>query len=230
MRNVTAIFLKQIRETFKNKTILVQFLMFPVLTIIMERTIELEGMPDHFFTNLFATMFIGMAPLTSMAAIISEEKEKNTLRVLLMANVKPFEYLIGIGSYIWLICMLGAGVICAAGEYKGETAVIFLTIMGIGIFASLLMGAAIGTWSKNQMMGTSLTVPVMMVFSFLPMLSIFNETIEKIARVTYSQQISQLLSQVEQLEIRPEHGIVILSNVLIFLVLFIYAYRKSGLA
>ena len=113
-----AIFKKQLKDTLQNKTVLIQFIMFPLLTLIMNHTITLEGMPENFFVNLFATMYIGMAPLTSIAAVISEEKEKNTLRVLMMSNVKPYEYLLGIGSYIWLACMLGAAIICTAGRYE----------------------------------------------------------------------------------------------------------------
>ncbi len=76
MRNVSAIFRKQLKDTLKNKTVLIQFIMFPVLTLIMNNAIRIDGMPENFFVNLFATMYIGMAPLTSMAAIIAEEKEK----------------------------------------------------------------------------------------------------------------------------------------------------------
>ena len=173
MNNILAIFQKQVKDPLKNKTILIQFVMFPVMTLIMENAINLEGMPEHFFGNLFATMYLGMAPLTAMAAIIAEEKEKNTLRVLLMSNVKPFEFLVGVGLYIWLICMAGACVIGLGSGYRGEMLGQFLLPMCIGILVSLLMGAAIGTWSKNQMMATSVTVPVMLVFSFLPMLSMF---------------------------------------------------------
>ena len=111
MRNSLIIIKKQIKDTFKNKTVLIQFILFPLMTLIMENAINIEGMPELFFTKLFSVMYIGMAPLTSVASIISEEKEKNTLRVLTMANVKPWEYLLGIGLYVWLICMIGAGVI-----------------------------------------------------------------------------------------------------------------------
>ena len=76
MKHIIAILWKQIKDTFKNKEILIQFVMFPALTLIMEKAITIEGMPEHFFTNLFGVMYVGMAPLTSMASIISEEKEK----------------------------------------------------------------------------------------------------------------------------------------------------------
>lgn len=229
MKHIMAVLWKQIKDTFKNKEILIQFVMFPLLTLIMENVVEVEGMPEQYFTNLFGVMFVGMAPLTSMASIIAEEKEKNTLRALMMSNVKSTEYLIGVGLYIWCICMIGACVISFAGGHTGATYGKFVLIMGIGILVSLLIGAAIGTWSKTQMMATSITVPVMLVFSFFPMLSMFNKGIEKVARITYSQQIHSLISQLDSMELGAEPIGVIAANMTIAVLLFVYAYRRSGL-
>lgn len=230
MSNIVAIFKKQLKDTLKNKTVFIQFAMFPVLTLIMNNAIKIDGMPENFFVNLFATMYIGMAPLTSMASIIAEEKEKNTLRVLMMSNIKPYEYLLGIGSYVWFVCMIGAIIICAAGGYEPQVSIIFMGIMAIGILASLLAGAAIGTWSKTQMMATSVTVPVMMIFSFMPMLSMFNTTIAKIAKFTYSEQISLMLGQISNFQLKTETILIIVINMAAAAVLFTIAYKKSGLA
>ena len=230
MRNTTSIFKKQLKDTMQNKTVLIQFIMFPLLTLIMSQTITLEGMPKNFFVNLFATMYIGMAPLTSIAAVIAEEKEKNTLRVLMMSNVKPYEYLLGVGSYIWFACMLGAAVICAAGGFAPREGLAFMGIMSVGILASLLVGAAIGTWSKTQMMATSITVPVMMIFAFMPMLSMFNDTIAKIAKFIFSQQVSIMLSQIKALQPETDNICIVVINMVIFTVLFTLSYKKSGLA
>lgn len=229
MNNIFAIFKKQLKDTIKNKTVLIQFVMFPVLTVIMNNAVKIEGMPDNFFVNLFAAMFIGMAPLTSIASVISEEKETNTLKVLVMSDVKPYEYLLGIGSYIWLMCMLGSAVICAAGNYTYKEAALFMCIMAAGILASLLIGAAIGVISKTQMAATSVTVPVMMIFSFLPMLSMFNSSIEKIARFTYSEQVSRLLGNIGSLQIDTKSLLIIGANMVVFLLIFIFSYRKKGL-
>ena len=229
MKHIGAILWKQMKDTLKNKTILIQFLLFPIMTIIMENAIEIENMPEHFFAVLFAVMFIGMAPLTSMSAIISEEKEKNTLRVLLMSNVKPMEYLFGVGVYVWSMCMIGAVIIACAGGYKGKSLLYFILIMAVGILVSMLIGAVIGTMSKSQMMATSVTIPVMMIFSFVPMLAMFNDSIEKIGKITYTQQLSVLLSMVEKMQLEIEQPLVIGVTIFITLILFIVAYKKSGL-
>lgn len=228
MNNIVIIFKKQLKDTLKNKTVLIQFIMFPVLTLIMNNVITIDGMPNNFFVNLFATMYIGMAPLTSIAAVMAEEKEKNTLRVLLMSNVKPYEYLLGIGSYIWFACMLGAAVMCAAGKYRLQEGIAFMIIMAIGILASLLMGAAIGTWSKTQMMATSISVPVMMIFSFMPMLSMFNDTIAKVAKFIYSEQVSIMLNQISDLQLEVSNICIVAANMLLFVALFTIAYKRCG--
>ncbi|MBR0090118.1 MAG: ABC transporter permease [Lachnospiraceae bacterium] len=229
MKNATVIFKKQISDTFKNKTILVQFLMFPVLVVIMENAVKIDDMPEHFFAKLFAVMFVGMSPLTCMAEIISEEKEKNTLRVLLMSNVRPLEYLAGAGAYVFVLCMAGAAVFAVVGGYRGMDLVYFLMAMSAGIILSGLTGAIIGVFSTNQMMSTSLTVPVMMVFSFLPMLSMFNNTIRTVASVTYSQQISNLINAIGSSGPSTNALLVITVNFAAALILFIATYKRRGL-
>lgn len=228
MRNhIRAILWKQLKDTLKNKEILIQFLMFPALTVVMENTIELNGMPEHFFANLFAVMYLGMAPITSMAAIISEEKEKNTLRVLQLFNVKSLEYLLGNALYIWCMCMIGSVVIGIAGDYRGELLARFLIIMAVGHLISILVGATIGVISRNQMAATSLTVPVMMILSFLPMLSMFNETIQKISKVIYSEQLYLLMNDLESCNITGEFVVVLVCNTVLVVAAFVMAYRKG---
>ena len=229
MRNVSAVLLKQMKETLKNKTILIQFLMFPVMTIIMETAIKMEDMPEHYFVRIFSVMFVGMAPLSCLSAIISEEREKDTLRALMMSNVKAYEYLLGVGIYVWCMCMVGALVFAVCGEYSGKEFLVFMLIMAFGILVSGLIGAVIGIISKNQMSATSVTVPVMMVFAFLPMIAMFNASFEKIARVTYSQQMTILINGIGSESVKTESILVIAANFVIAVALFIGVYKKKGL-
>lgn len=229
MKNIKAVFMKQLLDTVKNKMVFIQFLMFPIIAIIMENTVKIEDMPEHFFAKLFAVMFVGMAPLSCMSAIISEEKEKNTLRALMMCSVKPWQYLISVGAYIFIMCMVGTAVFAVLGEYKGTELAVFIFSVAFGIILSELIGAVIGIFSRNQMAATSLTLPIMMIFSFSPMLSMFNETIKKIAGITYLQQISNILNGMGTSEISVKSIIVISVNFIIGLVLFAFVYKKKGL-
>lgn len=229
MRNISVIFLKQLKDTLKNKAVLIQFVMFPLMAVIMENAVKIENMPQKFFVKLFSVMFVGMAPLTCVSSIISEEKEKNTLRVLMMSNVKPFEYLCGIGSYVWLMCMAGTAVFAICGKFSEKELGLFLLIMAVGVILSELIGAVIGIFSRNQMSATSITVPVMMIFSFLPMLSMFNDKIEIIANLTYTQHISDIINGLEDSSVTMENITVPVVNFLLTAILFVYTYKKRGI-
>lgn len=213
--------------TGKNKTVLIQFVMFPVLTVIIENAISIENMPEHFFANLFAVMYVGMAPLASASAIISEEKEKNTLRVLQLCNVKAAEYLLGNAVYIIPMCMAGSLVIGAAGGYAGAKLLKFMLLMLVGHSCSFLLGAAIGAAVKNQMTAASINIPVMLVLSFLPMLSMFNKTIRRFSKYIFSEQLYLLVNDLSEINITAETGIIMVSNAGVIVLLFLAVYRRS---
>ena len=227
MHNTGVIIKKQIKDTLKNKTVLIQFVMFPVLTLIFENAIDIPGMPELFFTKLFSVMYMGMAPLVAVASIIAEEKEKNTLRVLTMANVKAWEYLAGIGIYVWTICMAGAGVM--ATTLSSGDIPFYLGVMAAGFIISIAIGACIGIIASNQMAATSLSLPVMLIFSFMPMLAMFNDKIEKIAGIFYTQQIRELLGNMTFDGIKTETMLVVAVNALLALSLFFVAFKRKGL-
>ena len=96
-------------------------------------------------------------------------------------------------------------------------------IMSVGIFASLLIGAAIGVWSKTQMMATSITIPAMMILSFVPMLSMFNSLIAKFGKIFYSDQIRIMLNQLHN--VRTESVCIVVLNIVVALLLFVVAYK-----
>lgn len=226
--HIKAILWKQLKDTIKNKNIFIQFVMFPCLTILMENAIHIENMPEHFFTNLFAIMYTGMAPLTSATAVIAEEKEKNTLCVLQLCNVKAFEYLIGNAIYIISICMIGSFVMGLTGGYAGTALLKFMLIMFLGHCCSFLLGAAIGVMSKNQMTATSIGVPVMMILSFLPMLSTFNETIKKFSKFIFSEQLYILVNNLTE-NITTETGFILSCNFVLIIVFFLITYKNVSL-
>ena len=227
--HIKAIFLKQLKDTFRNKTILIQFLLFPIMALIMESSMNSSDLPERYFVQLFAIMYVGMAPLCSMAAVLAEEKEKNTLRVLLLSNVKPREYLLGVGSYIWLACMLGTVALAWVGEYSGKELVLFLLLMGFGHMVSILFGGIIGILSKSQMAATSITIPFMMILAFLPMISMFNDKVKLYSQFLYTQQMNNIISNISETVVLPSNlGFILLNAIIVFFV-FLLVYHKYGL-
>ena len=53
MKNTAIIYKKQLKDTGKNMALWIQFVMFPIMAAIMENSIRVENMPDHFFVGMF---------------------------------------------------------------------------------------------------------------------------------------------------------------------------------
>ena len=98
--------------------------------------------------------------------------------------------------------MAGAGIM--ATGLPASDIPFYLGIMAAGLVISVVIGACIGVFASNQMSATSLFVPVMMVFSFSPMLAMFNDKIEKVARIFYTQQLRVLMNRMSFEGIKPE--------------------------
>lgn len=226
---IRTVFIKQIKETIVNKEILIQFLLFPIMALVLTNVIELENVPQDFFVKIFGAMYIGMAPLVTTASIISEEKESNTLRMLLFSNVKAGEYLLGISSYVFLLCMLGVLSLGFIAGYALEQLFVFMLLSMVGIIISILVGACVGLNSRSQMNANATAIPLMMVFSFVPMISTFNETIRNFADFIYTQQINSMFEHLSFDAFTGQYFLVMGCSMVFVLVLFFYSYRKKGI-
>ena len=227
MNNILIMIRKQMKDTFRNKAVLIQLVLLPVVSFVLERLIKPEGVPELMYTKMFAAMYVAMAPLTAMSSIIAEEKEKNTLRVLMMSNVKPGQYLTGIGAYVWIISMIGS--IMFAISFPAADIPFFFLVMGVGSLISIVIGSVIGIAAKNQMSANSVGAMAMIVLSFIPMFSMFNDGIAKVARFLYTQQTRFLLDAMSFAEIKWDGAVILAANVILTVVMFFVAFRKKGL-
>lgn len=227
MNNILVMIRKQMKDTFKNKAVLIQLILLPVVAFVLERVIRPEGVPELMYTKMFAAMYMAMAPLTAMSSIIAEEKEKNTLRVLMMSNVKPGQYLTGIGAYVWIISMIGS--VLFAVSFQAAEMPFFFLVMGAGFIISIVIGAVIGIASKNQMSATSIGAMAMIILSFIPMFAMFNDGIGKVARFLYTQQTRFLLDAMSFAEIKWDGAAILAANAVLAVVMFFVAFRKKGL-
>ena len=227
-RRTNAIFIKQLQDTIKNKAILVQFLMFPVMASILSLSVSDFGLGQFYFVNMFSAMYTTMAPIIVLSTVISEEKEQGSLKLLMMSNVKPIEYMLGISAFILTLCSIGVIFMGIVGGYTGMDLAYFILTNIMGILLSILVGSCVGLRAKNQSSATSLSVPIMLLFSFVPMLSMFNPNIASYGKILYSQQVSNMLTDIANgvFSLTIDSGLIILANGIIFLTLYIISFRK----
>ena len=229
MRIIKAIFMKQAKDMIKNPMVLIQFVLFPAVAFVMTLLVgnNLEDLPDNMFVTMMSSVFAGMALITSMSGIIAEDIETKSLRFLVLAGVKPHQYLLGTGGFVLFAGSLTSVIFALIGNFTGTEAAKFLAIMIPSVAASVILGAAIGILTKNAQAAGGLAMPFAVVIGFTPMIATFNETVEKIAGVLYTQQINVIVNDRTVSLSRPLT--VIGCNIAVLTLVFVFAYRKKGL-
>lgn len=226
---IKAIFIKQLKETFKNKEVLIQLVMFPTIAIILTSSVNDNTIPSEYFVILFASMYVGMTPILILSSIISSEKENGSLRMLIMSNVKPIEYILGISIYVMICTVIGLTIMGMTGGYVGIQLVYFVSICSLGMLVSILIGSIVGMIAKSQMAANSLAVPAMMICAFVPMLSMFNESIKKFGSFIFTQQINELLTKLPLTKFPVQPILIIVANLVVFLIIYIRMFHKRNL-
>lgn len=229
MRNAKEIFIKQAKDMFKNIGVLVQFIIFPVVALIMTRLVAMPNydIPNDMFVTMMAAIFAGMGLVSSTAGVIAEDIENKSLRLLVMAGVKPQQYLLGVGGFILLAAAVTSVAFGVIGGFASAEMLKFLAIMVTGAAASIILGATIGIFAKNQQAATGIALPIAMILGFTPMIANFNETVDRVAVVFHTQQLNTIVNDFDA-NFTKAIGIVC-ANIAILTILFAIAYKKKGL-
>ena len=105
----------------------------------------------------------------------------------------------------------------------------FLLLNACGILISSVIGGLIGVVSDNQTAASGLSIPAMLLTSFIPMLSMFNASIRNVGKFLYSQQIYEQINNSSTIVLSAQSFVVILINFALVLVLYVYMYRRKQL-
>jgi len=229
MSNILAVFYKQAIDIFKNRMVLIQFAVFPIVAWVMTEFVAKAdaGIADSIFVSMFATIYAGMTLTITAAATIAEDRENGSLKLLVMAGVSPHQYLLGMAGVFLTASLLVSVVFALIGAFALGQAVRFCAALLLGSTASLLLGASVGMLAANQQAAAGLGMPVAMVLGFCPMVTMFNKTAERLFGIVYTQQLSLLVNDFSGDMLRPI--LVILANIAVLAVVFGVVYRTKGL-
>jgi len=202
MKNVNAVFYKQLKDTLKNPATLSQFIMYPMMALIMSvmAVPDFEGVPEDILAiiadnmpnmvTMMATVFAGMGLITIIPGIITEDTEKKSLRFMAMAGVKPLSYLIGVSGVMFFVSIFTSVAFSLIGGFRGLDFWIFTAAMMSGVAGSIVLGATIGVLSGAHQSAQGLALPAAIILGFGPMIAQFNDTVARILHVFYTQQLN----------------------------------------
>ncbi len=224
---ISALFRKDLRDTTKNPNVLFLFLL-PVLFTALYRYMNLGGehMDPQFVMALGLLMALSLVPISCMSMMIAEEKEKNTLRTLMLSNVSAGEFLFSKSLLIYLISQAVNLLIFLLTNTGFEGFARFFLVTTCTCVCMMLFGASIGIISRNQMSTGMLSAPFMLVMLMPAIFGQVDEGIASVARFTPTYATLELIGGAGGLAFNLA---VILGWAVLAAALFGVVYRRKRL-
>ncbi|MGH4122746.1 MAG: ABC transporter permease [Clostridium sp.] len=236
-RRVKALFKKEIKDLGKNMNVLLMCMLPIMFSIIYSKLFGGNTSSDQIGKVDILIMCLGMN-LTMVssfviAMLIAEEKEKNTLRTLMLSGVSPLEFLTGKALITLLVSVIiNVAMFFIVGfnaQYLGK----YILITTLVVFSMIEIGAVIGVIAPNQMATGVVGMPVIMILLMIPIFAKLNKTLTRIAEFLPNYNMNLMLEKVfkcETIGIESVYSLcVVLVWILIAAVAFVCTYDKRGL-
>lgn len=223
---VWALFRKDLKDTLKNGNFLILAIL-PLGMTALYRFMNLDGvqLDAGFVMVLGLLMAITLIPLSCMSMMIAEEKEKNTLRTLMISNVSAGEFLLSKSLVVLLLMQAIALLIYIIVGQPLSGVPRFLLVTICSSVNMILFGALIGILSKNQMSTGMISAPFALVLLIPAIFGQISEGFAAFARFTPTYAMVELLGN-------PQGGmlfpiLVILAWTILATAAFIFVYQKK---
>ncbi|KOP71448.1 ABC transporter [Lysinibacillus sp. FJAT-14745] len=195
MTRIQAILIKDYKEFSRNYAVSLMVLMPLFLAFLYSKS------GSATIATYFLSINIAFSMVTTyvQCCLIAEEKEKNTLRSLMLSPASLGDILIGKSLFVFIITMVIVALIIFIVGYSPAN----LFILAIALILSTVFYIAIGTlcglFAKTVMEGSLIILPVILIFSFGPLALALSSSspISKIAEWLPSSQLVLLAEALE---------------------------------
>lgn len=226
-KRVNAIFIKDWKDLQRNSYIIFT-LAFPLVFAALLGRIGEEN-------AVFSTYPINLALLIAgafiQAAMVAEEKEKNTLRGLLLSPASIAEIFVGksaLSAVMTIVVIIGS---IFLSDYKVPSPPLFALSVLLGLVFYLATGTILGLLSRTVMETSIIGMPVLVVFGMGSILKamVENETLLKIIDYLPNEQLNTIwagLSNGDSFSGIIENILVLFVWAAVSIVITVVIYRK----
>lgn len=228
IREIGAVMYKECIDVIYNKSLILINIIFPVLGYIFSNILkdEFDFIEMSTMLMLFHTTF---SPMLTIANIVADDKEKCTLKYLILLGVKPSSYLFGIGIVSFILSFVSSFGFVIINDWNNRQLINFICCNVLEIVASLVIGAVIALLVKNHVAVGIITGPTAMIISMITVLAPINDKIASCARNIYSFEIFHKYNNLAEC-IHFTDLKVYFINVVCFFIIFLVLYKKRGLS
>ncbi|MCM3338573.1 ABC transporter permease [Paenibacillus sp. MER TA 81-3] len=165
MKRVSAIIQKEWKDSSKNPVLLLTAVI-PVIFAFLFRSEQSVGAS---VLTMPMNMALSITGAFVQAMMVAEEKEKHTLRVLMLSPAKPIEVLLGKSAISAIMTVSAVILSILIANTPSINLVSFLLLLIPNIVMYLALGTLIGLMSRTSMETSFLGMPLLLIFLMGPM-------------------------------------------------------------
>lgn len=193
-RKLNALLWLRLQVLISNSTLLATLLMPFGIAILYNEFLNKGGELTMFLLSTSLTMVLSMGSGYMVSIMMAEDKEKRNLKSLILSGVTATEYTLSMMALPLLVMLLSMVVLplylkVDLTNYLLAYSLYLLLATISMIFLNILIGAVSDTQSKAQVY----SIFPMLIFSFLPVLVIQNETAQKLLDYSFIGPLVSLL-------------------------------------
>ena len=195
-RKLNALLWLRLQVLISNSTLLATLLMPFGIAVLLNEFLNKNGEVSLFLLSASLTMVLSMGSGYMVSIMMAEDKEKRNLKSLILSGVTATEYtfsMLVLPILIMLLAMIVLPIYLKVDVSSYLFAyVIYLLLATISIiFLNLLIGAVSDTQSKAQVY----SIFPMLIVSFLPMIALQNDTVQKLLDYSFIGPFVGLLKE-----------------------------------
>ena len=195
-RKLNALLWLRLQVLISNSTLLATLLMPFGIAVLLNEFLNKNGEVSLFLLSASLTMVLSMGSGYMVSIMMAEDKEKRNLKSLILSGVTATEYtfsMLVLPILIMLLAMIVLPIYLKVDVSSYLFAyVIYLLLATISIiFLNLLIGAVSDTQSKAQVY----SIFPMLIVSFLPMIALQNDTVQKLLDYSFIGPLVGLLKE-----------------------------------
>lgn len=185
-----------------NKSMVLQVILPLGFAFLYKHIYEIQGtLTNSMKVNLLGiclALSLSLSVGNPISTIVSEEKEKNILRTLLLSGVNSRNYILSVLFYPVLISLVMTTAIPRILELNIENNYSAYLIISLATsLVMMLINLFIGLISKTQVSAQVISVPVTMISMFIPMLSGISKGFDNVTKYSYMGLFTKSISQLE---------------------------------
>ena len=196
MRRVNAIFQKDFKDISRNSAVSVTALMPLILAFIYGKMGDIT-IDAHYMIINFTLVIVGSFVQCSL---IAEEKEKNTLRGLMLSPASTLEILGGKSLLSFIATMIIVVFGAYLTGYQPENVFVIAIAILFTSFFFIGLGTLLGLLAKSVMEASVIVLPFMFIFGFGSMFSMFADKYPILKVMDYTPN-TQLLALAQRLKV-----------------------------